>query len=264
MSDTPIPRGVSRETLFDVVRGWYAAGAAEEPVHTATVADDLDLADSVGRQTAFLESLGVLQPDGQQHRLSDAGAAMGRHLSTDHGAAREDLRRLLWAWDPTEEVRSLLSGRSLSATAAIIELADRFGADPDVSRDHSGLSTLLDCYLWAGLVESDGDRYEWVADEDEPSDRTLTVSLEVGVDLDTDDVGRLVAAVTENLDAGSGPVVEADIPSEVATAVTDGPSPGETAVGDGCAGSGEGSETGAADEATDGGDGTEAASSDDG
>ncbi|WP_268238678.1 hypothetical protein [Halarchaeum nitratireducens] len=29
MSDHPIPKGVSRETLCTVVAGWYAAGASE-------------------------------------------------------------------------------------------------------------------------------------------------------------------------------------------------------------------------------------------
>lgn len=215
-----MPRGVSRATLFDVVRGWYAAGAAEEPVQTSTVADDLDLADSVSRQTAFLESLGVLRSDGQRHRLSDAGAAVGRHLGTDHGAAREDLRRLLRAWEPTEEVRDLLSGRSLSTEALVVELADRFGADPDASRDHTGLSTLLECYTWAGLVDGDGERYQWVAETDETTDQTLTVSLELGVDLDTDDVGELVTAVAETLDDDAESVVEADVAPQVGDATT--------------------------------------------
>ena len=86
MTELHVPKGVSRETLLDVVRGWYEAGADAEPVHTSTVADDLDLADSVSRQTRFLESVGILETHDQQHRLTESGTALGRALAEDDTA----------------------------------------------------------------------------------------------------------------------------------------------------------------------------------
>jgi hypothetical protein len=205
MTELHVPKGVSRETLLDVVRGWYEAGADAEPVHTSTVADGLDLADSVSRQTRFLESVGVLEAHDQQHRLTESGAALGRALAEDDTpAAVEQLQSLLADWGLSETLRAALAGRSLSEAAVVAELADAVDEEPQ-GRVRSGLTTLLDCYAWTGLIEREGDRYRLPDDsttEGADGDRsTLNVGLELSVDLDPEDVEGLVTALRKGLAA---------------------------------------------------------------
>lgn len=198
-----MPKGVSRETLLGVIRGWYEAGADAEPVHTSTVAERLDLADSVSRQTRFLESVGVLDPREQKHRLTEAGAALGRALAEDDTAgAVERLGPLLSEWSLSEVLRAALAGRSLSEAAVVAELADAVGEEP-AGRVRTGLTTLLDCYVWTGLLEREEGRYrlpdEAGADGGESDRSTLNVGLELSVDLDPDDVEGLVTALRRGL-----------------------------------------------------------------
>ena len=205
MTELHVPKGVSRETLLDVIRGWHEAGADAEPVNTATVADSLDLADSVSRQTRFLESVGVLETHDQQHRLTESGAALGRALAeADTPGAVERFGSLLAEWSLSETLRAALAGRSLSEAAVVAELSDAVGEEP-AGRVRTGLTTLLDCYVWTGLIERDGDRYRLPDDsttEEPEGDRsTLNVGLELSVDLDPEDVEGLVTALRKGLAA---------------------------------------------------------------
>lgn len=223
MPEIHVPKGVSRETLLDVVRGWYETGAAESAVHTASVADHLGLADSVSRQTRFLESLGVLEAEDQQHRLTDDGARLGSALSENETAtAVETLRGLLADWAFSDALHATLDGRDLSEAAVVAELADHLGESPE-GRIRTGLTTLLDCYVWTGLVERETGRYrlpggaqgESGAESDDGD--TLRVGLELSVDLDPEDLEGLVASLRRGLaadmdDGGeSAPRLQADV-----------------------------------------------------
>jgi len=204
MTEVHVPKGVSRETLLDVVAGWYDAGAAEEPVHTSTVADELGLADSVSRQTRFLESLGVLAAENQQHRLTDEGAELGAaRADGDTAATVEALRALLSRWPLSESLEAALSGGSLSEAAVVAELADAVDESPE-GRVRTGLTTLLDCYVWTGLAERVEGRYRLpegteAASGEDGNRNTLSVGLELSVDVDPEDVGGLVAALRRGL-----------------------------------------------------------------
>lgn len=223
MTDLHVPKGVSRETLLDIVAGWDDAGAAEEPVRTATVAEGLGLADSVSRQTRFLESLGVLEADGQQHRLTDAGAELGAaRADGDTAATVEALRSLLSRWSLSDRLERALGSESLSEAAVVAELADAVDESPE-GRVRTGLTTLLDCYVWTGLVERVDGRYRLpdaaeAAGEEEGERNTLSVGLELSVDLDPEDVEGLVAALRRGLateledrEAAAAPSIAADV-----------------------------------------------------
>ncbi|MFB6121211.1 MAG: hypothetical protein ABEJ68_08870 [Halobacteriaceae archaeon] len=161
MTERPIPKGVSPETFREVVAGWAAVGADEEPRYTADVEEETGISDAVGRQTRFLESLGVLGRDGQRHRLTDAGAEFARALDEgETDRARESLRDLLADWPVTEDVRGLLRGNPTDREQLVRHLAVLTEQDRDESRVSSGLGTLLDLYDWAGVLErDDADRY---------------------------------------------------------------------------------------------------------
>jgi hypothetical protein len=218
--DTPIPRGVSRETLFEIVAGWYEAGADSEPVHTGTVAERTGHPDATARQTRFLESVGVLEPaQNQQHRLTDRGTALAAALAGDDtDRARERAYGLLAGRPLTARARDLLRGDPLGEDDLIERLTAFTDADLNRSRDRVGLRTLVDCLTWAGVLDRTEDgrhlpgRVDGGGSGGSPTtEETLRVGLELSVDLDADQVAEMVAAVKRGLDAGEEPHIETSI-----------------------------------------------------
>ncbi|GAA0644840.1 hypothetical protein [Salarchaeum japonicum] len=224
MGEHAIPKGVDRDTLLDVIAGWAEAGAADDPVYTKDVADELDVSDAVGRQTPFLEELGVLDPDGQQHELTDAGERLATALRDgDTDAAREHARRLLDDWPPTADVRGLLRDNSLGEERLHALLAALTDHEPE-GRADTGLHTLLDLYVWTGVLERDDDTYRLPdADTDEsldslvtsllasdaldvntdpgtrPGSDALALSLDLSLDAEPDEIEDLVRAIRRGL-----------------------------------------------------------------
>ncbi|MFB6196152.1 MAG: hypothetical protein ABEI80_08260, partial [Haloplanus sp.] len=156
MTERPIPKGVSPETLRDIVAGWAAVGADDAPRYTSDVEEATGISDAVGRQTRFLEALGVLERQGQRHELTDEGAALARALDAgETDRAREEARQLLSDWDVTTDVTRLLYGNPLDRDRLVRHLAALVDQDRDESRVSSGLGTLLDLYEWTGVLERD-------------------------------------------------------------------------------------------------------------
>lgn len=109
MAEHNIPKGASLDTLHEILAGWSEAGAAEEPRYTADVEEVTSVSDVVGRQTRFLEEIGVLEPHKQQHELTDPGQELASALAEgDEERAREQARELLSDWDLTRDVRGVL------------------------------------------------------------------------------------------------------------------------------------------------------------
>lgn len=232
--DTPIPRGVSRDTLLEILAGWYEAGAAEEPVHTGTVAERVGHPDATARQTRFLESIGVLESvDDQQHRLTDRGTPLAAALAADDpDRAREHAYGLLAGWPLTARARDLLRGGPLAGDDLLGRLASFADADLEASRDRVGLRTLVDLWAWAGALDrtEDGRYLPGRVDTaestvDASAEETLRVGLELSVDLDADQVAELVAAVRRGLEDGEEPHIETSISG---ADVSVGPSGGAT------------------------------------
>jgi hypothetical protein len=185
MADYHVPKGVSAETLREILSGWAAVGAAAEPRHTADVESVVDVSDAVSRQTRFLEDVGILEAEGQKHRLTADGQAVAGALATDDDErARAAFRELLTAWPPTESLRGVVRDNPTPTDELVAVLAGLTGSDVDTSRVRSGLTTLLDLYEWAGLLGRDDDgRYVLPGDDagetaagDEDGDRATTDS----------------------------------------------------------------------------------------
>ncbi|WP_254821588.1 hypothetical protein [Haloglomus halophilum] len=224
--DAPIPRGVSRDTLLDILAGWYEAGAAEEPAHTGTVADRTGHPDATARQTHFFEAIGALEPaDDQRHRLTERGTPLAAAIADgEDDLARERAYGLLAAWPLTVRARDLLRGDPLGEDDLLPRLASFADADLDASRDRVGLRTLVDVWTWAGALDrADDGRYlpgrvdpgsgggGPGTDAGGTADETVRVGLELSVDLDAEQVSELVAGVKRGLEAGEGPHVETSI-----------------------------------------------------
>ncbi|PSQ22137.1 hypothetical protein BRD04_05035 [Halobacteriales archaeon QS_9_67_17] len=156
MTERPIPKGVSLDTLRDIVAGWAAVGAADEPQYTSDVAEATGISDAVGRQTRFLEAVDVLESEGQHHVLTEAGAPLAQAL--DSGAtdeAREHATDLLGDWTVTDELYGLLRRNQVEREQLERHLAAITDHDHTNSRVSSGVGTLLDLYEWAGLLDRD-------------------------------------------------------------------------------------------------------------
>ncbi|MFD1525077.1 hypothetical protein, partial [Halolamina salina] len=156
MSEHNIPKGVNLDTLKEILAGWAKAGADEEPRYTSAVEEYTGVSDVVGRQTRFLEELGVLEPHRQKHRLTGAGAALADALAAgDDERAREEARELLANWPLTDDLRGVLAENPTDEETLVPILADLTEQDVDATRVEPGLSTLLDAYEWTGLLDRD-------------------------------------------------------------------------------------------------------------
>ena len=222
MEETALPKGVGHETLLDVVAGWHAVGGAEAPAPTADVADETGIADAVGRQTRFLESLGVLESEGRHHRLTDRGASLAAALDDGRSAeARTHARDLFEAWPLTDRVVGLVRGNPLPEDTLVRQVTALAGVDPERSRYRTGARALVETLAWAGLLDWTPEGYAaGPATGAGESGETLGLSLEVGVDVDPDQVESLVAALRAGLlddEGGSTPRLEATISTDERT-----------------------------------------------
>jgi len=157
MTEYAIPKGVSLDTLQDLVAGWAATGAAVEPRRTADVEDETGVTDATGRQNAFLEALDILDPtENQRHELTDQGARLARALAKDDEAtARETAHDVLADWPATEQIQGLVRGNPMSRDELRPLVAAATGHELDDARVGTGVNTLLDLLEWSGHLERD-------------------------------------------------------------------------------------------------------------
>lgn len=225
---------MSRETLLDILAGWYGAGAAEEPVHTGTVAERTGHPDATARQTRFFEAVGALEPaDDQRHRLTERGTPLAAALADgEMELAPERAYGLLAGWPLTARARDLLRGDPLGEDELLPRLAALADADLDAARDRVGLRTLLDLWTWAGALDrtDDGLYLPGRVDGAGPgagaaaaTDETLRVGLELSVDIDAEQVEDLVAGVRRGLETGEDARIRTSISgADVAVGTPDG------------------------------------------
>jgi len=160
MVEHSIPKGVDLDTLQEILVGWDEVEAADEPQYTTDVEDVTSVSDAVGRQTRFLEEVGVLEPHKQKHQLTEPGRALATALADgDEQRARERARDLLDDWDLTDDVRGVLTGNPMEEDRLVPIVSGLAGQDLDTSRVETGIETLLELYDWAGLLDRDDGQY---------------------------------------------------------------------------------------------------------
>ncbi|PSQ53235.1 hypothetical protein BRD20_03370 [Halobacteriales archaeon SW_8_65_20] len=211
-----VPKGIARDTLLDIVVGWYEAGADDRLIDTADAAEHAGYSDATSRQTPFLEAVGVLDRDGQDHRLTSRGVALAAALANDDETeATSRAYAILAAWPTSSRLRDILRGGAMPEDELLVRVADVTDADLDVSRERIGCRTLLDLLVWAGVLDRTDDglylpgEVETRAVERERA--ALTVGLELSVDVDPEDVESLVSAIQSGLDEDEPPSVAAEL-----------------------------------------------------
>ncbi|MFT4904267.1 MAG: hypothetical protein ACI8UR_000823 [Natronomonas sp.] len=189
MADHSIPKGVSLDTLQDILTGWASVGAAQEPHYTTDIEEHAGVTDAAGRQNEFFEALGILEKVKQKHRLTETGADIaGALLVAEEEKAVENLREQLESWPVTEEIQGVVRGNPLSEENLIPVVAAMTGEDPESSRVETGTRTLLEMLEWIDLLERDADgRYRL------PESERATAAEE-----------------TEEIDGGKAAIEEAD------------------------------------------------------
>lgn len=170
MTETPLPKGVSTDTLRQIIAGWYEAGADEEPRYTSAVEDETGIADAVGRQTRFLEDTDILTAEGQKHRLTEQGEMLAKMLAEgEEGRARGRARDILSNWEFTNEIEGILRKNPTEEESLVPLIASAAGQDIDDNRVRNGVTTLIDLYEWSGMLERDEQgRYRLPPEKREP------------------------------------------------------------------------------------------------
>jgi len=229
MPTHPVPKGVSFETLQEIVAGWYAAGAASDPQYTTDVEAHTSVSDAVGRQTRFLEAIGVLDPHKQKHRLTDAGTTLATALAEDdHEQAKAQARDLLDDWELTDDVRGVLDQNPMTESELLPVVAALTGQDLDTSRVETGIETLLTLYEWAGLLERDSEgRYNSpvsgeTVTENAPAEDIAPAGDDVDTDIDAESLQKLVADLEAATADARDAAADARAAAETAREATDG------------------------------------------
>jgi hypothetical protein len=201
MVEYHIPKGVSRGTLLDVIVGWYDAGAAGGPVNTADAAEACGHPDATGRQTKFLESVGVLAAAGRDHELTAQGADLAASLAAgEERAARTAFRELLSGWPLASALVGVVDERPLPEAELVEHAAAISGADLESDRERTGLRTLVSLLVWAdALGRTPEGRYR--VGEANEGEEALRVSLELSLDVNPEDVEGLLEALRTGLAA---------------------------------------------------------------
>lgn len=165
MVQYPIPKRVSIEDIKDILKAYYVEGAHDGPVSTSAVEDTAQLPDRVGRQTDFLEGVGLLEKEGRQRVLTSAGAEIAEALmGGGEEMAKSRMREALTDWEFTSKIQGFVrmqgpveEGQLLEYITANVE-----------SGDTRGKRTLLEIFQWADILsESEEGVYSVV--ESKPS-----------------------------------------------------------------------------------------------
>ncbi|SHH65509.1 hypothetical protein [Halobaculum gomorrense] len=150
MPDYPIPKRTTDEQLLKVVQGYYSTGGHNNPVSSTEVDDIIGTSDVTGRQTSFLEEIGIVGKDGRQRMLTDSGSDIGEALmGNNEDLAREKFRTLLNDWEFTEKITGFVEMGDEPTDEALTQYI-KSNASSDDAR---GISALVDLLVWSDILE---------------------------------------------------------------------------------------------------------------
>lgn len=158
MANHPVPKA-SIDTLREIIEGYYEAGEIGEVVDHGSVEEEVEASrDVIRRQKRFLADLGVLDKDGHDYLLHQKGAEIGRALAFERNEeARKEIGGLLEAWEVTEELVEDMGQEEVDEETLTDSIAYITETDPSTPRKKTGLSALVDLYMWTGILEKSGE-----------------------------------------------------------------------------------------------------------
>ena len=160
-----IPKRVGLDDIKDILKAYYVEGAHNEPVSTPAVEDTAQLPDRVGRQTEFLEEVGLLKKDGQKRKLTDAGEEIAEALmGGGEEQAKVRMRELFTDWEFTSKIQGFVQMQGPVEENQLIEYI-KANAKSD---DDRGKNTLINALLWADILNESDDGLYSVAQPTSP------------------------------------------------------------------------------------------------
>lgn len=155
-----IPKRVGLDDIKDILKAYYVEGAHNEPVSTQAVEDTAQLSDRVGRQTGFLEEVGLIEKAGQQRVLTDSGEEIAEALmGGGEEQAKVRMRELLTDWDFTSKIQGFVQ---MQGPVEYNQLIEYITANAK-SDDERGKDTLINTLLWADILDESEDSLYSVA-----------------------------------------------------------------------------------------------------
>lgn len=159
MADYAIPKRASLEEIQDILKAYYIEGAHSDPVSTSVVEDTADLGQKkVGRQTSFLDEIGLIKKVGSERQLTNDGEAISEALmSGNTSLAKSLMREVLKDWEFTDKIEGFVRMQQPEPVESS-RLMEYLTANAD-SNDRRGRSTLLDLLAWTEILEESEDGY---------------------------------------------------------------------------------------------------------
>lgn len=165
MPQYSIPKRVGLDDIKDIIKAYYVEGAHQEPVSTKTVEDTAQLPDRVGRQTDFLEEVGLLELVGRERKLTAAGEEIAEALmGGGEEQAKVRMRELFTDWDFISKIQGFVQ---MQGPVEESQLEEYIKANAK-SDDQRGKETLIETLLWADILDQSEDGLYSVAQPKSP------------------------------------------------------------------------------------------------
>lgn len=157
MTEYEIPKRASRDQLLSILKAYYLEGAHNDAVTTSAVENTLGTSDIVGRQTAFLTEIGILEKEGTKRRLTETGEKISEAIMAEN----DELAKSLFAtnlqdWEFVVDITKFVQMRDDGASRD--SLAEFLDANAS-SSDRTGINSLIDILTWSGVLEKAEDGF---------------------------------------------------------------------------------------------------------
>lgn len=160
MSEYEVPKRVSADGLKNIIKGYYLEGAHNEPVKTKGVEKTTDMGDRVGRQTKFLNEIGIVNKSAGnrgERKLTKEGESIAEALMGGNNTLAQSLMRdLLEGWEFTEKITGFIDMNEGSISEN--ELIEYMSANA-TSTNKTGHRALIDLLVWSNILTEEDGKY---------------------------------------------------------------------------------------------------------
>lgn len=145
-----IPKRVDLNDIKNILKAYYVEGAHNHGVSTNSVEETAQLSDRVGRQTNFLEEIGIIEKKGKKRKLTQSGEEIAEALmGGNEEQAKARMRKLLTDWEFTSKIQGFVR---MQGPVQKEQLLEYITANIE-SGGKRGKNTIIHLFLWSNLLE---------------------------------------------------------------------------------------------------------------